>query len=191
MSDPRIKVDWTDDLRAKVLAAWDKGDTAGDIAKTIPGSTRSGILGIIHRAGKKRVDTNACQVAATKLARPKAPPKEKPTPVTRPKPQPKQQPAQRAGGGWVKPGVPVPGHIPPEPPAPDPLRLTLMELHSRSCRWPVTDAAPWRYCGHRVVGENSATTPYCAHHARAALPKDNPKKPRTVRQLERSVRQYL
>lgn len=180
MSDPRIKVDWTDDLRAKVIDAWEKNESAGDIAKTIPGATRSGILGIIHRAGKKR-----------NLPRPVASKKEKPMRVTRPKPAPKPQTARLPASGWHNSGVPVPGHIPPEPPAPEPLRLTLMELHSRSCRWPVTNAAPWRYCGHRVVGENSVTTPYCAHHARAALPKDNPKKPRSASQLERSVRQYL
>lgn len=190
MSDPRIKVEWTDELRAAVVKQWIEGMSAGDISATVPGSTRSGILGIIHRAGKKRMDLQSTLSTAGKITvrkdRQKRPKAEKP-----PKPKPAQKPKPLPAKGWVNGGTPIAGHIPPEPPAPEPLRLTLMELHSRSCRWPVTNAAPWRYCGHRVVGENSVTTPYCAHHARAALPKDNPKKPRSASQLERSVRQYL
>ena len=84
MSDPRIKVEWTSELRASVIKRWEEGETAGDIAKTVPGSTRSGILGIIHRAGKKRTDANACQVAGTKLARnPEPKPKPLPAPPAR------------------------------------------------------------------------------------------------------------
>lgn len=185
MADPRIKVDWTDSLRAQVVKAWENGSSATEIAAGIPGATRSGILGVVHRAGKKRSDANVCRAASAKAAKPKAPPK------ARPKPEPKPEPARLPAKGWHNSGVPIPGHIPPQPPAPEPLRVTLMELDGRSCRWPVTDRAPWLYCGHGIVGENSVSTPYCAHHARAALPKDNPKKPRTVKQLERSVRHYL
>lgn len=188
MVDHRIKVDWTPALRAKALKRWEEGQTATDIAATIPGATRSGILGLVKRAGKKRKDAGACRVAAAKVSKAKPAPKVKAPPA--PKPEPVKK-ARLPASGWHNSGVPIPGHIPPQPPAPEPLRVTLMELDGRSCRWPVTDRAPWRYCGHGVVGENSVSTPYCAHHARAALPKDNPKKPRTVKQLERSVRHYL
>ena len=188
MVDLRIKVDWTMELRASVLKRWDAGETATEIAATIPDATRSGILGLVHRSGRKRSDANVCRKAAAKAARPK------PVPVPKPAPPPKAMtvtPSRLPATGWHNAGTPVPGHIPPEPPAPEPLRLTLMELHSRSCRWPVTDAAPWRYCGHRVDGENSATTPYCSHHAQARRAKDNPKKARSVGQLTRDLRQYL
>ena len=186
MVDLRIKVDWTMELRASVLKRWDAGETATEIAATIPDATRSGILGLVHRSGRKRKDTQACQAAATKAARPKAPPAPKPPP------QPMTVlPSRLPATGWHNAGTPIPGHIPPEPVAPEPLRLTLMELHSRSCRWPVTDMAPWRYCGHRVVGENSASTPYCKHHDHARRARDNPKKARTVKQLTRDLRQFL
>lgn len=186
MGDPRIKVDWTDELRASVIKRWDQGETATEIAVTIAGATRSGVLGLVHRAGRKRVDVKTCQSAATKAALPR------PKPAPKLPAPPKAPPQARLPAiGWHNSGTPIPGHIPPEPPAPEPLRLTLMELHSRSCRWPVTDAAPWRYCGHRVDGENSASSPYCSHHAQARRAKDNPKKARSVGQLTRDLRQYL
>lgn len=188
MVDHRIKVDWTMELRASVLKRWDAGETATDIAATIPEATRSGILGLVHRSGRKRKDVTACRSAANKVAR------QKPVAVPKPKPDPKPmtvQPSRLPATGWHNAGTPIPGHIPPEPKAPEPLRLTLMELHARSCRWPVTDRAPWRYCGHRVIGDNSATTPYCSHHDHARRARDNPKKPRTVKQLTRDLRHFL
>lgn len=184
MADPRIKVDWTDALRAEVVKAWESNDSAGVIAARIPGATRSGILGVIHREGKKRKDSGT-----PKRTRPK--PEPKPAPAPKPAPPKDPPPSRLPATGWHNSGVPIAGHIPPEPPAPEPMRLTLMELHSRSCRWPVTDRAPWRYCGHRVAGENSVTTPYCAHHARAALPKEGARKPRSAKRLERDLRNHL
>lgn len=44
---------------------------------------------------------------------------------------------------------------------------TLLELNSDECRYPVTDAAPHRFCGHpQTLGSH-----YCAeHHATCYLP---------------------
>lgn len=61
-----------------------------------------------------------------------------------------------------------PGFFPPEPAARLPLRLTLMELEPRSCRWPVTAGAPFLFCGHR----STADGPYCEDHQRARSAKD-------------------
>lgn len=188
MVDHRIKVDWTPALRAEALKRWEEGQTATDIAATIPGATRSGILGLVKRAGKKRKDAGACRVAAAKVSKAKPAPKVKAPPA--PKPEPVKK-ARLPASGWNNAGTPIPGHIPPQPPAPPPLRLTLMELEIRCCRWPVSDQAPWFYCGHEVAGENSIVTPYCPHHTRAKGAKDNPNKPRTTAQLTRDLRAFL
>lgn len=188
MVDDRIKVDWTDELKASVVKAWEGGATATEIALTVPGSTRSGILGIIHRAGKKRMDGGACRVAVIKVkqkTKPKPPPKPAPVVVAKPKLQPAHPSGWRPGGG------PVPGHIPPEPEACPPLRLTLMELEHGCCRWPVSSSAPWFYCGLPVVNPASAASRYCRDHATVSVAPKPATGPRSTKELVRSLRQYL
>lgn len=62
-------------------------------------------------------------------------------------------------------------HVPkPEPVAavdePEPLRLTIMEISDRACRWPIGDPGTkeFAFCGHAP----KFGSPYCAvHHAKS------------------------
>lgn len=44
--------------------------------------------------------------------------------------------------------------------APAPLMLDLLDLTERTCKWPVTNAVPHRFCGH----EKQSGVPYCDFH---------------------------
>lgn len=62
--------------------------------------------------------------------------------------------------------LPKPKAIPPE--APTPMNLTLMDLTSRTCKWPVNDpprGEPFLFCG---AAKESGIEPYCPYHARLA-----------------------
>lgn len=49
--------------------------------------------------------------------------------------------------------------------APEPRMLDLLDLTQRTCKWPVTDYAPIKFCGH----EKESGVPYCDYHqARAS-----------------------
>lgn len=62
---------------------------------------------------------------------------------------------------------PVPIRRRPEPPeAPMSKNLTLMDLTSRTCKWPVNDpprGEPFLFCG---AEKDAGTEPYCPFHAR-------------------------
>lgn len=165
---------WDATSTAKAIREYLAGKSASEIAPMIGQSvTRNAVIGMLHRNGVTRSPAQAAKATSRDLqnrARNMARPKHK---------------------------APAANHVtavlaPPPPPAPrvkkvdaavarEPLRITLMELDSKSCRWIVTTGAPWLYCGHNVSGANSADTPYCAHHAEAAKPKGQTS-------LERSTR---
>lgn len=61
-----------------------------------------------------------------------------------------------------------PTALPPMEPEPDALRLTVLQLKNKSCRYIVTDDHPMLYCGLQKEHGN-----YCAHHAKKMyLPPD-------------------
>lgn len=52
-------------------------------------------------------------------------------------------------------------------PVPDPLEIDLMALTDKTCKWPVTEKSPHRFCGHKTFTDS----PYCeAHHAIGRVP---------------------
>lgn len=75
-----------------------------------------------------------------------------PRPRVAPKPKPKPAPIMR-------PAVPVPDV------APVSLNIDIMALTSTTCKWPVNDGNPYRFCGADKPAEGS---PYCPYHARVA-----------------------
>src|SRR5690606_22606080 len=59
---------------------------------------------------------------------------------------------------------------PPEPPAPEPLRISVEQLTGRTCRWPVgwPGAPGFGFCGHRTRDGSV----YCEAHHRAAYTRE-------------------
>lgn len=51
-----------------------------------------------------------------------------------------------------------------------PKRKTLMQRGLRDCCWPVTNGAPWFYCGERTSGD----TGYCQEHSAVRRSAENP-----------------
>jgi len=45
------------------------------------------------------------------------------------------------------------------------LNLDLLELQNNTCRWPVTDTPPHKFCGHYTSGDH----PYCKHHTARSM----------------------
>lgn len=57
---------------------------------------------------------------------------------------------------------------------PEPLRVTLMELSGKTCKWPIGDvgAADFCFCGHLPaprLRETGPNPPYCEYHTRRSI----------------------
>lgn len=63
----------------------------------------------------------------------------------------------------------------PDPSAPVPLNLTLMDLKPESCRWPAGDG-PYFFCGHPKIEHSS----YCAYHFKESKPSSSMRPPATT-----------
>lgn len=50
------KVDWTPETVERVKTMWQDGRSASEIAATIPGATRNGVIGKVHRMGLSNKD---------------------------------------------------------------------------------------------------------------------------------------
>lgn len=83
-------------------------------------------------------------------------PSTKPAPSAKP-PRPRHRIRQR-------PALPIEPTCPPEA---DCEPIGLIDLTATTCRWPVTDAAPWLFCG-RGTADLPSGRPYCRTHRRRA-----------------------
>ena len=117
----------------------DQGLSAGRVAAMIGAPSRNSIIGRMHRQGFLLPDVDRHhRMARPNIPRPsRAPPKPKPAPKRSTKPMPVS---------------------PPPPPA----AIPLMQLTSRTCRWPLGDPHEPRFgfCGARVPHD----APYCCEH---------------------------
>lgn len=80
-----------------------------------------------------------------------------PRPRVAPKPKPKPKPK------------PIAVLVPNEGPVS--LDIDIIALTSTTCKWPVNDDNPYRFCG---VGKPAEGGPYCPYHARVASRGRNP-----------------
>lgn len=161
---------WDDQANVdKLIALWNEGCSSGIIADKIGGGvTRSGILGKLHRLGllaandkprQSRTRKSYGEVSKRtreirKVGNQKMQTRivERPRPVIVPRP-PKILPAAERAAQIV------------------PRHLDIMQLTSRTCKWPYGDG-PYTYCGHPATHG-----PYCeGHHdlAHEALPANPP-----------------
>ncbi|MEM6439648.1 MAG: GcrA family cell cycle regulator [Pseudomonadota bacterium] len=173
---------WTDERVETLKTMWSEGKSASQIAKALGGVTRNAVIGKVHRLGLSN------RTAAPKPAAGKPAPEETASPppaaATKPAPVPQATPAKPEP---VKAEPPAPAPAPveartPQPQTPLPparpmsevpeearrnleeveknaLRLSLLQLTERTCKWPFGDPATddFFFCGLPVAPGK----PYC------------------------------
>lgn len=138
---------WTPERVTMLEKLWADGLSATQIACEM-GGTRNSVIGKVHRLrlagrpkpesfGGGKQDKRGDNTRARNLARR--------SPKFNPEPMPKR---------------------PPRPDAPTPLMISILDLTSTTCRWPVGDPldAGFGYCGCGCPVE----TPYCDYHDHVA-----------------------
>jgi len=161
---------WTDETVAQLKKLALENLSARDIAARLgAGHTRGAVLGKLFRL---RAQGFACPAQGVRQPPPSNP--------DRPKRRPKQEPVTLAPSASLS-GVPparrgrdnskAPVHAAPAArPAPEPVangaRISLLQLTSQTCKWPLGDPQhkDFGFCGQRP----RANSPYCEYHARAA-----------------------
>lgn len=180
---------WTDERVETLKKMWTEGQSASQIAKELGGVTRNAVIGKVHRLGLSNrsddPDDSAAKVEATKPVAPKVEPAKveavKPAPIA-PEPVKAEPMAVVAPIPLRKAIIPAGQPLPPQPSAneisPEALasvrevekramRLSLMDLTERTCKWPIGDPATpdfW-FCGL----PSQAGKPYCEAHVGVAF----------------------
>ncbi|MGE0232686.1 MAG: GcrA family cell cycle regulator [Flavobacteriaceae bacterium] len=157
--------DWTDERVTRLKQLWSDGNSAGEIATFLGGTTRNAVIGKIHRLGlMKREQPQSAKRRIARQNRPAAPRKSRP----------ERAEAYRA-----------PEHAPERLPTPiiaerapdytgEPVPFT--ETGPRSCKW-IFSNAPAMCCGAPV----RTGTSWCEkHYRRVYVPA--PKKQRKTRE---------
>lgn len=193
---------WSDETRARAKHLYlVDGLSAGLVSEAMAKEfkrplSRSAVIGLLYRMGVKRGEAAKPRVEKERImpkrkARPLPPPGSSSMVAGQPVTPKKGSSAKKKNGqpafsqltGLRVVAEVKPGYFPPEPVAREPLRVTLMELESHSCRWPVTPAAPFFFCGHRA----EAGGPYCRDHMAARVARDQR---RAVKGLESYAKLY-
>ncbi|CUJ38248.1 GcrA family cell cycle regulator [Cognatishimia activa] len=158
---------WTDERVEILKKMWGEGQSASQIAKELGGVTRNAVIGKVHRLGlSNRAEKTATTKAPKADAKPK--PARKAAEPKAPKPEAEAKPAAAPASKEVVPArrkiIPANQPLPPQPSANEvspealasqrevqkkALKLSLMELTERTCKWPFGDPATddfW-FCG--------------------------------------------
>jgi len=174
---------WNDERVELLKKLWGEGQSASQIAKELGGVTRNAVIGKVHRLGlSNRNGGGSSEKKAKAKPAPKAAAK---TTKAAPKPAAKaaeEKPAAPAPVTRIRPIIPAGQPLPPQPSASeiDPealakvtevekhaMKLSLLELTERTCKWPVGDPATddfW-FCGLPVMQGK----PYCEAHVGVAF----------------------
>jgi GcrA cell cycle regulator len=138
---------WNDAAVTKLKELYELGKSATQIAWEFSNCTRNAVIGKLHRAGMT-------------TPRPKG---RKPTELKREHPRPRRKKIEEPYGLER-----MEAFLPPEPERPAEMRkCSLMQLTSKSCRWPIGDPRDpdFFFCGNAIAGE---FTVYCDHHNQIA-----------------------
>lgn len=181
---------WTDERVETLKTMWGEGKSASQIAKELGGVTRNAVIGKVHRLGLSNRNGGGGSGAAAKAESKEKAAAPAPKPAA-PKPAPEPTPQPAAAAPIPAPSAPVPYRklivpagqpLPPQPSineiSPEALakvsevekkalRLNLMELTERTCKWPVGDPATddfW-FCGL----PSQTGKPYCEAHVGVAF----------------------
>jgi GcrA cell cycle regulator len=145
-------MNWTDERTETLKRLWAAEFSASHIAAELGGITRNSVIGKVHRLKLPRRMKPQDKTAKTRARKPR-------TARTAP------------AHVWAVPLAKLTsGHGPQTTEAsmetPADKRISILELTSRTCRWPYGNPAreEVRYCGCRTAGE----LPYCSSHARMA-----------------------
>jgi GcrA cell cycle regulator len=177
---PECAMSWTDERVETLKKMWTEGQSASQIAKELGGVTRNAVIGKVHRLGLSNRSDDSEESAPKVEAAPKpvAPKVEVPK-VEAVKVEPV---AVVAHIPLRKAIIPAGQPLPPQPSAneisPEALasvrevekramRLSLMDLTERTCKWPIGDPATpefW-FCGL----PSQAGKPYCEAHVGVAF----------------------
>jgi GcrA cell cycle regulator len=151
---------WTDERVQQLKKLWSDGLSASQIAAELGGVTRNAVIGKVHRLGlsgraktsnqsPSRVKRHARSGGYTVRG------------------------ARKAQRALVNTGMKINGYAPStaliddiDLVAPEPLKLSLVQLNERTCKWPIGDPASeeFHFCGH----DADDSGPYCSYHARLA-----------------------
>jgi GcrA cell cycle regulator len=150
---------WTDDRVESLKKLWLDGLSASQIAQELGNVTRNAVIGKVHRLG---LSGRAKSVSHSAISRPKRS-------VRNNFNQKPQRHTQRSltnspgktGAVSEQQGAPTVVLV-----APVALKLSLVELTERTCKWPVGDPQQedFHFCGH----EAGDASPYCAFHSSIA-----------------------
>lgn len=156
---------WTEERVEALKKLWGDGLSASQIAGQLGGVTRNAVIGKVHRlglSGRTKATTSVPRMPRQKPARPMSPPRPQSQPMsigaTALKAQPRPE-AEAAPLAEPAPAIPFP--------APDvSLRVSIMQLNERTCRWPIGDPArdDFRFCG----AASDVGVPYCKYHCAIA-----------------------
>ena len=147
---------WTDERVAILSKLWADGLSASQIAAELGGVTRNAVIGKVHRLGLsgrakpssggiKRVKRTAKQGAYSRTK--------------------SSNRSQRSGKGT---GLSVVTRtVVDDMPEPTPLKLELVDLTEKTCRWPYGDPATddFYFCGCN----SKEDSPYCEYHSKLAF----------------------
>ena len=176
---------WNDDRVELLKKMWSEGQSASQIAKELGNVTRNAVIGKVHRLG---LSNRAGAPPAKSAEKPEPKPAPKPAEPAAAAPEPRVErpvaaaPAPSQALTQRPRIVPAGQPLPPQPSAneisPEALasvrevekkamRITLMELTERTCKWPIGDPATedfW-FCGLAV----QPGKPYCEAHVSVAF----------------------
>jgi len=173
-------VSWTEERVEKLKEYWNDGMSASQIAKELGGVTRNAVIGKVHRLGLSNRNAAGEPAEAT-------PPEPDPVPVPAPEPEPEraapEMPDIAVETVQTRVAVVIDASQPRAPGLPTPeeeaarvtlaeiekmaLKLDLMQLTERTCKWPIGDPAEdgFHFCGLPSVDGK----PYCQHHIAIAF----------------------
>lgn len=152
---------WTDERIETLKKLYEDGLSASQIGAEL-GASRNAVIGKVHRIGLKRRGHRPAGL--------------------RPHPQHKPQRHHPISRPAIKRGavVQIQQERYVEPPPTDNVipkgqRCSLLELTSKTCRWPIGDpgSADFFFCGG--PSDNNLDQPYCSYHSRVAV---KPARPR-------------
>lgn len=179
---------WTEERVSELRRLFSEGLLARDIAAEI-GTTKNSVLGKLHRLGLSKA--KSLPTRRPKISRRESPKRNGGAAVAALKARKEQERkiALTATSTWGRRAVIARaialGELEPSeatdlPPEPNRPIVSLHDLQSHHCRWPIGNpgAPDFGFCGETIRDD---TVPYCTHHCRIAYV---PVNKRSVAQLE-------
>jgi len=161
-----MQYQWTTERVNKLKTLWDEGLSCAEIAKRLNATSRSAVIGKVHRLGLSGRGGSRADVATVKRIR------------NRKKAQTK--PVSKVPAFDTEP-LPLAS-------AYDVGRKALVDLEFNECRWPVGDG-PYKFCAHDAIEGTS----YCgvhlhrAHRAPQVVPRQVEYEPIVAQHVARKI----